>query len=192
MEKTYKNLTGFALSTILCLGMAFSASAQRGGEHSDNGSRSGGGSTPPPAAPQPQVQRSSPPPQQQSAPAPQQQRPAPQQQAQPQFQRGSQQTQSTQPSQSGSFDRARTNNATGSTQNYDPRGSEHRPQPVFTPANPNNNNNGRRYPGITQRGNSNSYNPRGGTYNRPGAAVLITAVVTAIAAIPAYNLATTI
>ncbi|NNU34768.1 hypothetical protein HK413_13160 [Mucilaginibacter sp. S1162] len=29
MEKTYKNLTGFALSTILCLGMAFSASAQR-------------------------------------------------------------------------------------------------------------------------------------------------------------------
>ncbi|MGF7078621.1 DUF6515 family protein [Mucilaginibacter sp. UYCu711] len=162
MRKTYKNLTGFALSAILCLGVALSASAQRGGEHSDTKT------TPPPAAPAPQVQRSSPPPQQQSAPRqqpPQQQ--ATQQQApqrqQPQVQRGgSQQGQSQQ--QPNSFDRGRANNAVGTTQSLEPRGGEHRTQPVFTPANPN--NGGRRYPGITQRGNSNSYNPRGGAYNQ--------------------------
>jgi hypothetical protein len=173
MKKTYKNLTGFALSAILCLSLAFSASAQRGGEHSDT-KNTGGGSTPPPAAPapQPQIQRSSPPPQQQSAPrqqAPQQQAPqqqAPQQQApqrqQPQMQRGSQQGQSQQ--QPNSFGGGRTNNAVGSTQTFEPRGGEHKAQPVFTPANPN--SSGRRYPGITQRGGSNSYNPRGGGYNQ--------------------------
>jgi hypothetical protein len=168
MKKTYKNLIGVALSSILCLSLALPANAQRGGEHSDTKS-SGGGSTPPPAAPapQPQVQRSSPPPQQQAAP--QQQAPrsyqAPQQQSQPQqqpqMQRGSQQSQAPQQQQSGSFDRGRTNNAVGSTQTFQPRGGEHQTQPVFRPANP---DGGRRYPGITQRGNSNSYNPRGGGY----------------------------
>ncbi len=163
MKKTYKNLTGFALSTILCLSVAFSANAQRGGEHSDNRS-SGGGSTPPPAAP-PQIQRSSPPPQQQSAPrqeaprsyqAPQQSRP------QPQMQRGGQQGQPQQ--QTNTLGGGRTNNAVGSTQTYEPRGGEHRTQPVFAPSN--SNTDGRRYPGITQRGNSNSYNQRGGGYNQ--------------------------
>lgn len=173
MKKTYKNLTGFALSAILCLSLALPASAQRGGEHSDN-RNNGGGSAPPPAAPpQQQVQRSSPPPQQQAAP--QQQAPrsyqAPQQQAQqqqapqrqqPQMQRGSQQGQSQQ--QPNAYGGGRTNNAVGATQNSEPRGGEHRTQPVFAPANPG--NDGRRYPGITQRGNANSYNQRGGGNNQ--------------------------
>ncbi|MBC7400488.1 MAG: hypothetical protein H7289_11125 [Mucilaginibacter sp.] len=173
MKKTYKNLIGVALSSILCLSLALPANAQRGGEHSEGNTGGGGGSTPPPqqqSAPAPQPQRSSPPPQQQAAPQQQQQQ-APrsyqapqQQQSQPQMQRGSQQSQAPQQQQSGSFDRGRTNNAVGSTQTFEPRGGEHKAQPVFTPANPN--SNGRRYPDITQRGNSNSYNQRSEGYDQ--------------------------
>jgi hypothetical protein len=171
MKKTYKNLIGVALGSIFFLGLAVPAMAQRGAEHSDNRS-TGGGSTPPPqqSAPPPQVQRSSSPPQQS---APQQQAPRsyqpPQQQQQQrpqqvQQQRGSQQAQPQTNSTGG-----RTNNAVGSTQDFTPRGEQHRDELRFPSSNPNNSSNGRRYPGITQRGNGNSYNPRGGGYsqNRP-------------------------
>jgi hypothetical protein len=177
MKKTYKNLIGVALSSILCLSLAAPANAQRGAEHSDGKSTGGGGSTPPPqqSAPPPQVQRSSPPPQQQSAPQqqaprsyqPQQQQQQPQQQRsqQPQQQRGSEQAQR-QPQQQTNSAGGRTNSAVGSTQDFTPRGEQHREELRFPSSNPNNSNNARRYPGITQRGNSNSYNPRGGSYNQ--------------------------
>lgn len=74
MKKIYKNLIGVAF-TAMFVSVAFTASAQRGGDHSDNKPSSGGGG-------------SAPAPQQQSAPAPQPQRSNPQPQrndnAQPQ------------------------------------------------------------------------------------------------------------
>jgi outer membrane biosynthesis protein TonB len=201
MKKTYKNLIGVALSSILCLSLAVPANAQRGAEHSDGKSTGGGGSTPPPqqSAPPPQVQRSSPPPQQQSAPQqqaprsyqpPQQQQQQPQQQRsqQPQQQRGSEQAQR-QPQQQTNSAGGRTNNAVGSTQDFTPRGEQHREELRFPSSNPNNSNNARRYPGITQRGNSNSYNLVVVHTTRAAAVVLITAVVAAIAAIRAFSLA---
>jgi hypothetical protein len=156
MKKIYNNVTGFALSAVLCLSISLSASAQRGGEHSGDGkSNNGGGSTPPPAAapqrpaPQPQVQRSN--------PQPQVQRSNPQPQQQPQMQRNSTQ-------QNNSYNGGQRNNAvTGSASQ--PRGAEHQARPVFTPrANGSNynggNNSQRRYSFPGQRnyaGNPRAY-----------------------------------
>ncbi|HEY9535575.1 MAG TPA: DUF6515 family protein [Mucilaginibacter sp.] len=159
MKKTYSNLIGISLISLLCAGLSIPANAQRGIQHSNDKS-SGGGSTPPPSqpvsrpAPQPQVQRSSPPQQQQV----QRSNPQPQQQVQrsnpqPQMQRNSPQPQS-QMQRSSNSQRTNATSAPGS----DPRGIQHRQIGSFTPNNPGT----RRYPtiGSTQRPN-NTYTPRG-------------------------------
>ncbi|MCC8424451.1 DUF6515 family protein [Mucilaginibacter sp. UR6-11] len=177
MKKIYSNLIGFAFTGLLCFSIAIPASAQRGGEHSDD-KRSGGGSTPPPAAPsrpapQPQVQQQRPAPQQQQQqqqvqqqrPAPQQQqqqvqqqRPAPQQQ--PQMQRGNSQQQNNGYGQ-------RLPNAGGSgSVTMQPRGEQHRESPSFTPTNPRNSGSfSRHYPTFGQRGAAYNYNPRAYSFN---------------------------
>jgi len=163
MKKIYKNVIGVAFSTILGLGVALPASAQRGSDHSDNKS------SPPPAAPQHQsapapapVQRSAPQQQvQRSAPQQQQQqvqRSAPQQQQHP-VQQQQTQYQGTQ-QQNNSYNRPQRNpNAVGSnTQPSAPRGIQH-----ITPSYGQTSQQSRHFPAIGQR--PYTYTPRGGYSN---------------------------
>jgi hypothetical protein len=156
MKKTYKNVIGVALSSLLCLSIAIPANAQRGGDHTTTPPPA----SPPPAAPAPQPQRSAPAPAPQPQAQPQQQRPQ-----QQQFQRGNSQPQqqaqrSNPPAQQQNSSQQRTN-AVGSSNPTFTRGGQHTEQPQFRPVNPNNGT--RRYPAIGQR--PNNYNPRSGAFN---------------------------
>jgi hypothetical protein len=157
MKKIYNNLIGLAFTGLLCLGVSFTATAQRGSDHSGDTK-----STPPPAAP------ARPAPQQQQAPRPQQQvqqqRPQPQQQ-QSQQRAAPQQQQSPQRAapqqQNSSFQRAP--NASGSAPSVSQqRGSARQTVPGYSQFN-RNNNGVRHYPTIGQRGTS--YSPRSQSFN---------------------------
>lgn len=162
MKKTYKNVIGLALGTILGIGVALPASAQRGGDHNDTKS------TPPPAAPQRQS-APAPAPVQRSAPQQQVQRSASQQQVQRPVQQQSQravQQQQYQGQQPNSYRPQRNTNAVGS--NTPPSG-QHSPSPFNQGS-----SQAHRYPAIGQRPytftprvNGNSYRS-GGYRSYPG------------------------